>query len=759
LICALPTPYEQGRGRGDVVTLIIMCALALAAQAQANVTGEVIEARTGAPLAAVLVQVESTRQRAYTDADGRFMLTDVPAGSQTLLVSVVGFGLVRRQLVVDPLAGASITIAVAEGASTYVEEVAVSADRFREAQPGAASQAVLGSRELLALRGVIADDPFRAVQVLPGVAATDDFRAEFAVRGLGPAHVGLAIDGVDSRLLFHTVRGISDTGSLALINSDVLEEASLLSGAYAQTLGSQLGARLDVRTRDGARDRLHVRAVVSGSATTTVWEGPVGHGPAGSWLVAARKSYIDWILRRVDPTVDATLGFIDAQGKLTLTPTDRQTLRISLIGGRSALQDNDEDEDSFNAFNRGLSQTVIGNAHWRFTPSPAWTLTQQLYVVQARYQNRVTDGRSRDEGRDRDLTWRTGVQWAPSLPHLFEAGAQAQWLDVTRVNRRFTSATRSMTVIDANPDAASQAAWLSYRWSPAPSFLVAPGIRVERWSLTNETAVSPWMLMQWDAAPATRLRAGVSVQRQAPALDDVLWLRPGDTFAAERAVMVDAGIERRLTESWRVTASLYYRDESDRLGLLGDQFRRVNGLVLRPTGRYIVNALEGSARGGELTLERRSPNGLSGWASYAYGDARTANTLTGEDYPGDFDQRHTINASLGYRWTARAMSARYRYGSNFPFTGYIVPAGDIHMLTSVRNSARLPPYSRLDVRADQTFLFRQWRLTLFGEVVNVLNRRNLRAQSGGIDVVSGAVYRATERLFPILPSAGILVEF
>jgi len=41
---------------------------------------------------------------------------------------------------------------------------------------------VLGSRELLALRGLIADDPFRAVQMLPGVSTGDDFRAEFALR-------------------------------------------------------------------------------------------------------------------------------------------------------------------------------------------------------------------------------------------------------------------------------------------------------------------------------------------------------------------------------------------------------------------------------------------------------------------------------------------------------------------------------------------------------------------------------------------------
>ena len=111
----------------------------------------------------------------------------------------------------------------------------------------------------MALRGLIADDPYRAAQMLPGVAAGDDFRAEFAVRGLGPSHIGISIDGVDSPLLFHTVRGVDDTGSLGLINSDILESATLLSGPHPQRLNSHLGSRLDFTTRDGSRDRLTVR--------------------------------------------------------------------------------------------------------------------------------------------------------------------------------------------------------------------------------------------------------------------------------------------------------------------------------------------------------------------------------------------------------------------------------------------------------------------------------------------------------------------
>jgi hypothetical protein len=741
------------------------CLFAVDADAQSvpadtgSIKGRVVEARTTAPLAAVLVQVEATRQRAVSDAEGHFVITDVPAGSQTLLVSVIGYGLVRRPVMVIAGEETELTIPVAEGASTYVEEVSVTAGPFRESQPGVASQTVLGSRELLALRGLIADDPFRAVQVLPGVAASDDYRAEFAVRGLGPYHVGLAIDDVDSRLLVHTVRAVEDTGSLALINSDILEDATLYSGTYAQTLGSHLGARLDFRTRDGARDRLHVRALVSGSATTTVWEGPLSGGDRGSWLLAARKSYIDWILRRIDTSIGGNFGFTDAQGKITFNPTPAQNLRVSFIAGRSEL---DEEEDAgLNDLDRGRDRTLIGNLQWRYAPTANLAVSQQVYVVDSAYLNQVTDGRVREEGGDRDITWRGRIEWAPKSRHFLQAGAQAQTLDADRIERRFPSPTTEVTTMDAHVGTSSYAGWLLYRWTPASRFVLSPGVRAERWNLVDQHTVSPWLQAEWQLTPATRLRGGIGVQRQAPGLDESLFAPPDGTLHAERARIVDVGLERRLGETWRILATGFHRDESDRLRVVNNEFRLVNGRIVGPTTTpYVDNVLDGDARGIELTLERRAVSGLTGWLSYAWGEARNTDVTTGESYWSDFDQRHTLNASVAFRWSERsAVSARYRFGSNFPLQGYFEPSGDFHALTSERNVGRLPVYSRLDVRADRAFTYRRSRLTLFVEVVNVLNRENVRKDSASLNPRTGMVFGLTEKLFPFLPSAGVLIEF
>ena len=137
----------------------------------------------------------------------------------------------------------------------------MAADRFRAAEPGVASQQMLGSADIQNLRGVLADDPLRAVQVLPGVAAADDLRSEFSVRGSPFTHLNMTVDGFSTPFLLHTVRAIEDqsaSGSVAMINSDILEDVTLLNGGYAQRYGDRTGAEVDFRLREGSRERRQV---------------------------------------------------------------------------------------------------------------------------------------------------------------------------------------------------------------------------------------------------------------------------------------------------------------------------------------------------------------------------------------------------------------------------------------------------------------------------------------------------------------------
>src|SRR5678815_3709845 len=69
------------------------------------------------------------------------------------------------------------------------------------------------------------------------------------------------------------------------------------------------------------------------------FEGPLGSKQRGSWLVAFRKSYLQYILNRIDFGDQAPLafGFTDGEARLTYDLTPRHTLSLSDIEGSSGV--------------------------------------------------------------------------------------------------------------------------------------------------------------------------------------------------------------------------------------------------------------------------------------------------------------------------------------------------------------------------------------------------------------------------------------
>ena len=179
------------------------------------------------------------------------------------------------------------------------------------------------------------------------------------------------------------------------------------------------------------------------------------------------------------------------------------------------------------------------------------------------------------------------------------------------------------------------------------------------------------------------------------------------------------------------------------------------------------------AHGVEAILRRDAPDSLSGWIAYAYAQHRYDDVVTGERFWSDYDQRHSVSAYALYRLSNRSsLGAKFRYGSNYPITGYVgrqsfspnAPSlfgGERPLffgLTDLRNTLRLPAYARLDVRADRDVSWSERRVTLFVEVANVLNRRNERNVPYSVGR-NGQLNGVTDSLLPIVPSAGFVIEF
>jgi hypothetical protein len=265
----------------------------------------------------------------------------------------------------------------------------------------------------------------------------------------------------------------------------------------------------------------------------------------------------------------------------------------------------------------------------------------------------------------------------------------------------------------------------------------------------------------WPLTRALTVRAGAGVHRQEPDFALVLGGRGTRSLRPERAYDADVGIEGRITSTARWQMTIYNREDRDLFRLPGSELRVVNGALVFPrlATRY-ANALDGHARGVEWLVQRQSPNGFSGWASYALSSTRYHDFTTGETFWGDYDQRHTVNLFGTYRMSDRlSLSARFRYGSNFPTVGYYDARDGTYFVGAERNAVRVPEYSRIDVRANRTFTWERKRLTLFLEAINVANRRNSRSVVPSVDLQTFAATGLYETMVPLIPAVGVLLEF
>src|ERR1035441_5488565 len=83
-------------------------------------------------------------------------------------------------------------------------------------------------------------------------------------------------------------------------NGDLIESTSLMSGAFPAKYGDRTGSILDVETRDGGRDRIATRFSAGFLGASLTSEGPLGPSKKGSWLISARKSYLGYLLKRLN---------------------------------------------------------------------------------------------------------------------------------------------------------------------------------------------------------------------------------------------------------------------------------------------------------------------------------------------------------------------------------------------------------------------------------------------------------------------------
>ena len=734
------------------------------AQDHATVRGRVVDARGGEALRNVVVQLVGGSYRATTDAAGRFLISPVAAGEYLLNVSTVGYRLVKKPFHLDAGEIKEFEVILSPETFRQTDSIEIQASPFEPIRSDSPSTLVLGGNDAKNLASVLADDPLRAVQGLPGVSSNNDFDARFSLRGAGYSRIGLYLDSVLLHSPFHMLQGQQVSGSATAFNGDMVEELELHEGAFPVRFEDRSAGVLDVHTRDGNRSATSFRLAASASNAGGMAEGPIGKKKRGSWLAGARKSYLQYIFARTFPDSAYIFGFEDAQGRVTYDLTAKNNITLYVLESFSNLnRDLSRSKPGINGLVDAAYHYTLGNLGWRYAPSDRFLVVNHAAWMREKFDNDNLNRQPLGAGYYGEWVWNANATWMWNRQSPLDFGVGVRRLRSAGLNYQYQTTSPQPRLLDQHDGtAAREGGYVQQSWMPwAGRLHLTSGVRWDHHGVDDISVLSPQASLSFAVTQATRVQIGFGQYAQYPELAYL-----ASTLGSRRLLPVRSNqwlgaIEQRLGTRTRLRAEFYDRVDRDLIYQPLYDPRLVDGqLVVPPSRPLYLNSLRGYSRGAEIFLQRSSANGANGWVSYAFGRAGMRDGITGSRFPSDFDQRHTVNLYGGYRLKPTVnLSLKFSYGSGFPIPGYLRQAGTSYFLTDVRNQLRLRDYLRTDFRVNKAWTHDKWKLTLFGEVINLSNRANYLFDSfNGYNSRTFQAFLTLDTMFPILPSVGIVFE-
>jgi TonB family protein len=754
--------------------------------APGSLYGSIIDpAGLAVPHATVVLKPRVGDKNVVVTADGSGTFHASFLGSDTYDVAVTHPGFATSNTSVSLKAGETLQVAVTLFPSEGAEEIVIFYDRqtWREVERGSieasqgtvTGQYTLTRRDMESTPGAL-EDVTRAVHALPGVVSDGDLLAAFHVRGGEATDVMFLLDRIPLSNPFHLA------GFNSIYNPDMVKQVRFFSGAPPADVPSGTSAVMDVESWDGtprqdAHD-LDGALDISMSTARLLVMGPVGPGDDATIAVAARRSYIE--------------GYFQAMKWLNVIDSAFAAPEYSELSARFAWRPNEHHrliftalrtDDSLALVNSGDDSLVSIDGAFELDNVLYLGAVDHLWMPREGLQVQTTTGYSTDRGHTRrDLG---GVverdidthQWYGRTDgtlqhgqHKFQAGVDVRVLSILADGQiedsrgiptwtRAPLADQGLDLVELEDLAATPEAALYVQDTWEGVVNVRVGSRVKWTGFTNEVLVSPsgGISLPLKTGTIPKISGGVYYRTpQDPMVLDPVLGNPN--ISSERAFHLIAGVDQGVPLPGEKAGGLI-RVEAYHIWL--------NNLVVNPDtwaavqrGTTYTNDGTGRNRGVDVMVAARSGR-WGGMGTYGLLFAERTNPLNEvfeQTIAPAQDQRHTVGLALEFQATTRwKFTTRYSFHTGRPMSSVAPSGADTVMLTGLNNT-RLGNFHSLDLRVEWRKAFRRTRISVYSEILNVLN-----TQSDFLPIVTvGADGDLEETMLahlPIRPFVGVRADF
>lgn len=731
------------------ILLCCLCWNVFAAEYQ--IKGVVIDKSTRQPLEFVNVLVVGLGIGASTDANGNFLITQVPPGIYRLQASFLGY---KTELTpeyrvnhVTPYVQIEL-----EEENASLNEVVVTASPFQKVPESPVSLRVIGLQEIEKAPGANRDIS-KVVQNYPGVAFSPiGYRNDLIVRGGGPSENRFYLDGVEIPNINHFSTQGASGGPVGLIDADLIRSVKFYSGAFPADKGNALSSVLDFSLRDGDMERNSLKATLGASEVSLSSNGHIGNKT--SYLVSVRQSYLQALFKILGlPFLPA---YTDASFKIKTRFDSHNELTLLGLGGIDRMKLNlgieGEDAEYMLSYLPEINQETytVGGVYRHYSQRHV----QSIVLSQSYLNNRNVKYRDNDESSEENLTLRLGSIEQETKLRMENTSSWSVWkvkagfdLNYSRYKSNeyrkvFANALREY---DYHTDLSL------WRWgmfasvdyaAPDKSFTASMGVRTDGNNYSDKMKelwrqLSPRLSVSYRLIEGLTLSGHVGLYYQLPSYT-ALGFKGEEGEYVNRHLDYISVSQESLGLSWipnenmELSVEGFYKLYGHMPFSLSDQIPlSCKGNDYGTIGNEALSSeAKGRSYGVELMFKWLLTQKLNLSSSLTIFKSEFKDGEQGSYVPSAWDNRFILNMSGTYNFPKHwSLGAKVSCIGGSPYTPYDVEKSSLVEAWNVQgrayydysryNQERLPVFGQLDVRVDKTFYLKKCMLGFYLDIQNI----------------------------------------
>ena len=757
-----------------ILTFIIALPLCVFSQ-KGTIKGRVFNAKTNESIEFANILVQGTTTGSTSDLDGNYTFTGITPGFYRLVASFVGFETaVSPEIQVQGNQTTFVDIPVMES-TLQIKEVVVRQNLNLKRIESPISVLSIGVQEIEKSAGANRDVS-KVVQALPGVGATDPNRNDLIVRGGGPSENVFYLDGVEIPVINHFATQGSSGGAIGVINPDFVREINFYTGAFPANRTNALSSVMEIRQKDGSKDRIHSKLSVGASDAALTIDGPLS--PKSTFIVSARQSYLQYLFKFIGLPFLPTYN--DFQLKYKYEINKKNEITFIGIGAIDNLTLNTDLQQTGTEDQKYLLSYLPIYKQWNYTVGAVykhfgdgfidnWVLSRNM-LRNSNYKfenNDDTRPKTSDYTSDEAENKLRFERDYPYMPVKLKVGAGIRYSHYTNdtyrklfynntVNELNYSTELNLFGYQAFAQASDEFLEEKLKLSLGVSF-VGNNFNENMKNPLNQ--FSPRLSASYMISERLDFNANIGRYAAQPAYTTMGYrettggplVNKNESLKYITSNQLIMGFEFRPKDKMRMTIEGFYKQYSNyplsvREGISiasqGADYGQIGDEEIISTGK-------GRAYGFEVLYKIMEWNNLNLTSTYTYFRSEFTDK-NGVYRPSSWDTKHLLNLIASYKFSnSWNIATRWRFVGGAPYSPIDEALSTNRAAWNITNQPyldyenfnanRLSSNHQLDIRIDKEFFFKKWALNLYADIQNAYNFQSEKTPIYTNKDVNGAI--------------------